>query len=109
LYLNVDYKAIVIKIRHAVLKIFEQLYKIFEQLFQILATFEHFFGVFLSNFLPFSEQNLDAPSGRPRQKYPEKCSKNLSGNSQFFSLNIPPKIAKYPQKFLKIPKYLKIV
>ena len=32
--LNVDYKAIVIKIRHAVLKIFEQLYEIFEQLFQ---------------------------------------------------------------------------
>ena len=21
---------------------------------------------------------------RPRHKYPEKCSKNLSGNSQFF-------------------------
>ena len=34
LYLSVDYKAIVIKIRHAVLKVFEQLYKIFEQLFQ---------------------------------------------------------------------------
>jgi len=62
LYLNVDYKAIVIKIRHAVLKIFEQLYKIFEQFFQILATFEQLFGIFLSNFLPFSEQNLDAPS-----------------------------------------------
>jgi len=61
LYLNVDYKAIVIKIRHAVLKIFEQLYKIFEQLFEILATFEQLFGIFLSNFLPFSEQNLDAP------------------------------------------------
>jgi len=62
LYLNVDYKAIAIKIRHAVLKIFEQLNKIFEQLFQILATFEQLFGVFLSNFLPFSEQNLDAPT-----------------------------------------------
>jgi len=61
LYLNVDYKALVIKIRHAVLKIFEQLYKIFEQLFQILATFEQLFGIFLSNVLPFSEQNLDAP------------------------------------------------
>ena len=61
MYLNVDYKATVIKIRHAVLKIFEQLYKIFEQLFQILATLEQLFGIFLSNFLPFSEQNLDAP------------------------------------------------
>ena len=40
LYLNVDYKAILIKIRHAILKIFEQLYKIFEQL--------------LSNFLAYS-------------------------------------------------------
>jgi len=63
LYLNVDYKAIAIKIRHAVLIIFEQLYKIFEQRFQILATFEQRFGIFLSNFLPFSEQNLDAPTG----------------------------------------------
>ena len=25
-----------------------------------------------------------------------------------FSLNMPPKISKYPQKFLKIPKYPKI-
>ena len=24
---------------------------------------------------------------RPRHKYPEKCSKNLSGNSQFFPKN----------------------
>ena len=64
MYLNVDYKAIVLKIRHVVLKIFEQLYKIFEQLFQILATFEQLFGIFLSNFLPFSEQNLDAPNPR---------------------------------------------
>ena len=31
---SLDYKAIVIKIRHAVLRIFEQLYKMFEQLFQ---------------------------------------------------------------------------
>ena len=47
-----------------ILKIFEQLNKIFEQLFQILATFEQLFGIFLSNFLPFSEQNLDAPTPR---------------------------------------------
>ena len=62
MYLNVDYKAIVIKIRHAVLKILEQLYKIFEQLFQFRATFEQLFGIFLSNFLAFSEQNLERPS-----------------------------------------------
>ena len=68
MYLNVDYKAIVIKIRHAVLKIFEQLYQIFEQLFQILATFEQLFGIFLSNFLPFSEQNLNAPNWNPQRK-----------------------------------------
>jgi len=61
LYLNVDYKAIVIKIRHAVLKIFEQLYKLFEQLLQILATFEQLFGIFLSNFFTF----FGAESGRP--------------------------------------------
>ena len=60
MYLNVDYKAIVIKIKH-VLKIFEQLYKIFEQLFPFSATFEQRFGIFLSNFLAFSEQNLERP------------------------------------------------
>ena len=43
-------------------------------------------------------------SVRPRNK---KCSENLSGNSQFFSLKIPPEISKYRQKFLKIPKYRK--
>ena len=42
---------LIIKIRHAVLKIFEKLYKILEQLF----------GIFLSNFLAFSEQNLERP------------------------------------------------
>ena len=45
----------------AVLKIFQQLYKIFEQLFQFWATFEQLFGIFLSNFLAFSEQNLERP------------------------------------------------
>ena len=34
--------------------------------------------------------------GRPRHKYPEKCSKNLSGNFQFFPL-------KSLQKSLNIP------
>ena len=38
---------------------------------------------------------------------PKKCSKNLSGNSQFFSLKIPPKISKYSKNFLKIPKHPK--
>jgi len=47
LYLNVDYKAIVIKIRHAVLKIFEQLYKIFEQLLS------NFLAYFLATFYLF--------------------------------------------------------
>ena len=41
---SVDYKAIVIKIRHAVLKIFEQLYKIFEQLLS------NFLAYFLATF-----------------------------------------------------------
>ena len=61
MYLNVDYKAIVIKIKHVVLKIFEQLYKIFEQRFPFSATFEQLFGIILSNFLAFSEQNLVRP------------------------------------------------
>ena len=43
--LNVDYKAVVIKIRHAVLKIFEQLNT-----------------KFLSDFLAFSEQNREKPT-----------------------------------------------
>lgn len=46
MYLNADYKAIVIKIRHAVLKIFEQLYKIFEQLFK----FEQLWHIFKQLF-----------------------------------------------------------
>ena len=70
LYVNVDYKAIVIKIRHAVLKIFEQLCKIFEQLFQFWATFKQLFDIFLSNFLAFSEQNLERPISGKLPTYP---------------------------------------
>ena len=44
---------------------------------------------------------------RPGKKYPKKCSKNLSGNSQFFPLKIHPKISKYSKNFLKIPKHPK--
>ena len=50
------------KIRHAVLKIFEQLHKILEQLF----------GIFLSNFLAFSEQNLERPTHRQRKNKKKK-------------------------------------
>ena len=50
LHLNVDYKAIVIKIRHAVLETFEQLYKIFEHLFQFEQLLSNFLAYFLSNF-----------------------------------------------------------
>ena len=45
-------KQLSLKIGRAVLKIFEQLYKIYEQLF----------GIFLTNFLAFSEQNLERPN-----------------------------------------------
>ena len=58
-------KQLSLKIRHAVFKKFQQLYKIFEQLFQFWATFEQLFGIFLSNFLAFSEQNLERPTVAP--------------------------------------------
>ena len=44
---------------------------------------------------------------KPIYKYHEKCSKNLSGNSQL-SLRIPQKISKYPKIFLKISFYLNV-
>ena len=49
-WVNVDYKAIVVEIRHTVLKILEQLYTILSNLFNFEQLLSNFLAYFLATF-----------------------------------------------------------